>query len=79
MIIQELIDLLRKKDPKHLVIMSRDEEGNGYNEIYMLEDCIYQDGQSYIVALTEKTIAAGYTEEDMCPSPGGERAVCIWP
>jgi len=83
--VKELVNLLEKCDPEAEVIISRDEEGNGFSPLY--EVC---DNQSYIPdnaysgeialrELTDELINAGYSEEDVYTGEGSVKAVVLWP
>ena len=72
MTVQDLIKQLQKYPPQMLVVMSRDEEGNGYHSVSDdLSLGRYVDGEY-------STYPEEY-EEYGFNRPGSEEAVCIWP
>lgn len=65
-----LIKALQSADPNLIVILSRDEEGNGYLPLYesgvSLTNHVYtQDGEIKIAALTPSLRKQRYTQEDV--------------
>ena len=76
MTVRELIEKLSALDPGDVVIMARDEEGNGFNEVGELQLCAYDKGDIYLRELTPHMEAQGYTDEDVADATP---AVCLWP
>lgn len=74
MIVKELIERLQKYNPNDLVVLSQDEEGNGFYTLYKVWEGIYDadNGEVKLRKLTPELIKAGYTEEDV-----GEGINCI--
>jgi hypothetical protein len=77
--IKELIELLEKQNPDDIVVLSKDEEGNGFTKAFELSEAIYHDGEIYLRELTEDLSNAGYNEEDLYDGDDGESCVVIWP
>lgn len=46
--IKELIELLEKQNPDDIVVLSKDEEGNGFTKAFELSEAIYHDGEIYL-------------------------------
>lgn len=77
--IKELIELLEKKNPDDIVVLSRDEEGNGFTKASELSEAIYHDGEIYLRELTDDLYNIGYSEDDLYDGDDGESCVVIWP
>ena len=79
MTVEELIAELSKLDPRALVILQRDPEGNGYSPLSGVEDngSWDNDEREYGYAeFTPELEEAGYSEEDCIE---GVPAVVLWP
>ena len=79
--VKELKETLANYPDDMLVVMSSDEEGNGFNELYDVAESMwfdhgYGDGQTYVLDKYIGTL--GYTEEDRAPS-GAVPALVLWP
>lgn len=80
MTVKELIEELTKLDPTLLVVLQRDEEGNGYKPARGVDD-----NASFIVdaeevglrVLDEAHVKRGFTEEDLAPH--GVSCVVLFP
>jgi hypothetical protein len=77
----ELIEKLKECDPKRIVIMSADSEGNNFSPLADMEECAYRAettwyGESGPEKLTPELEERGFTEEDIID---GEPALCLWP
>jgi hypothetical protein len=77
--VSELIEYLQQLDPDRIVVMARDSEGNGFNEMNHLYTCTYGDGGTFIEALTPELEEQGYSEEDVYQGDDGQPAVSLWP
>jgi hypothetical protein len=77
--VRKLIEQLQTIDPEREVVLSRDEEGNGFSSLEDVELMTYLDGEVYIECLTTRHLESGFTREDMCPSDDGVPAVVLWP
>jgi hypothetical protein len=80
--VHELIEKLSTLDPELVVVLSVDEEGNGYHEVTYIETnhTIDKYNEVYIAALTPKLIDQGYTEECLGDTDNNLRAcVVLWP
>ena len=76
--VKELIEELSKLDPEALVVLSRDEEGNGYSELADIASNYKFNGEDIGHAkLTPKLKKQGYTEEDVMEA--GDPCVILWP
>jgi hypothetical protein len=77
--VRQLKELLEQFDDGVLVVISRDEEGNGYNELYQIEtNAVYNksEGEVHLHHLTPQLIKEGFTEEDLGE---GEIAIVLYP
>lgn len=74
--VRELIEELQAVDGDRIVVMSGDQEGNGYSPLGSIWECVYSDGEVGLETLTEDDIKHGYSEEDV---KDGKPAVCLWP
>lgn len=77
MTVKELKSILSKYDDDLLVVMSSDAEGNGYGELFAINDNSTFDGETIGVQnLTPKLKAKGYTEEDL---GSGNPCIVLYP
>lgn len=76
MTVKELIEKLLTLDPNRVVVLSRDEEGNGFNELAHITNCSYRKGEIGLEQLTAELRRQGYTEEDLME---GTPALVLWP
>ena len=80
MTVKELINALSECDPKAIVIMSGDEEGNDFHDIHEVNDSgmvwNQQDQELGLSKLTDEAKQVGYTEDDVIK---GRKAVVLWP
>lgn len=67
MLVKELIEQLKQCDPDDLIVLSEDEEGNGYYEMNYFWKGIYnkEERQAKIRKLTPELIKCGFTEADI--------------
>jgi hypothetical protein len=80
MTVRELIEQLKDVAPDHLVVLSRDEEGNGYGELDDVETGMRFDpewGQTGYEELTDELRENGYSEDDVMK--GGLPCVVLFP
>lgn len=79
--VKELIELLQKEDPERLVVMSKDGEGNGFEELDGIQACAYDTKyqETGLEDLTPELEEVGYTEEDVLTGNTIVKAVCLWP
>jgi hypothetical protein len=80
--VKKLIAFLKNYNPDLEVILSRDEEGNGFNLLQNLEDNIVYDKEEhaiYLSELTDKLKAQGYSEDDLYTGKHGVPAIVLWP
>ena len=79
--VKELIEILSKCNPDADVVLSRDEEGNGYGSLSDVSLEFNWDGEYNaeigLKELTPDLIKAGYEEEDTMPD--GYDCVVLWP
>ena len=79
--VKELIEILSKCNPDADVVLSRDEEGNGYSSLSGVSLEYNWDGEYNaeigLKELTPELIKAGYEEEDTMPD--GLDCVVLWP
>lgn len=77
--VKELIRRLKTLEQDREVILSRDEEGNGFELLRSIEPCLYDadERQSSIEELTDEMRTLGYSEDDVLEN--GIPAVCLWP
>ena len=76
MTVKELIKKLQKEDPNRIVVLSIDEEGNGFKELADVQTASYQDGETGLEKLTPELKKQGYSEEDLLD---GTPAIVLWP
>ncbi len=77
MTVRELIGILSAMDQDRIIVLSNDEEGNGYRPLYNIAgDCAYNDGDIGIEKLTVDDIEAGFSEEDVMTD--GKACVVFW-
>lgn len=82
--VAELIKTLKKIDPKRIVIMSTDSEGNSYRPLATMtkDNCTYEpnvhgwEGDIGLEKLTTDLKKVGFTEEDVIK---GKKAVVFYP
>lgn len=83
MIVSELMEQLSSLDPDRLVLISSDEEGNGFNEFHDVSYAtVVKDGYQYEIVETELTPEleeAGYSEEDIYEGEDIVDAIILWP
>ena len=74
---KELIAKLQAVDPDTPIVVSRDEEGNGFSPLHEIEMGAYDEesGECGILELTDELKKLGFTEEDV----RGKPALIIWP
>ena len=77
MTVKQLIEKLQSVEPDRLVVVSRDEEGNGFSKLWEIETCAYAEGEIGLESLTTEDVQRGYTAEDVMTH--GEKAVVLWP
>lgn len=77
--VKQLIQKLSALNDDVTVVLSRDEEGNGYGELRDLSFQIYADGEIYASVLTPALRLQGYTEEDVYHGDDGIHVVVLWP
>ncbi len=75
MTIATLIKLLQKEDPKRIVVLSSDSEGNSFTPANSLSTYAYRNGEIGIEKLTPALIKQGYGEDDVLT--GGKPAVVL--
>jgi len=81
--VSELIEELKQLPQDHIVVLSRDAEGNGYSALDSNGVCYgnmkYHEGDSEIglAKLDQESIDAGYDEEDVLE--GGEPCIVLYP
>ena len=79
MTVNELIELLQTFDPRALVIMQRDPEGNGYSPLSGAEDngaWDHEEGEYGYAKLTLDLEEQGFSQEDCIQ---GQPAVVLYP
>lgn len=77
--VKELRKILKHYPDDMLVILSRDEEGNGFSQLYDVAEGMYMIGDWERVYVLDKDIGTrGYTEEDRAPE-GAVQVIVLWP
>lgn len=86
MTVKQLIGQLQECDPDDVVILSKDEEGNGFSPLAELGDGVYVpdstwSGEVHLRELTPELIEQGYTDEDVrtVGEDGAMKCVTLWP
>lgn len=82
MTVEELIEELKQLDPKRIVVMSSDGEGNNHSPLSDLHLCAYRPDSTYSgeigpEKMTPELKEQGYTDEDIIDD--GQPAVCLYP
>jgi len=74
----ELIEILNTFPGDPVIVLSRDEEGNGYLPLWTVDDYIYNErtGEIGFDNLTPQLKKQGYTQEDLIE---GVPALVLWP
>lgn len=80
--VRELKELLNNYNDNDLVIIQKDEEGNGFSPLYEILDVKYVadtewSGEVFLRELTQELREIGFTEEDV--SESGEDAIVLVP
>lgn len=75
---KELIKILQE-DPEREIVLSRDAEGNGYEGLYTVDTCKYNEKEREIglEKLTSELKKQGYSEDDVMD--GGVKAFVLYP
>lgn len=80
MTVKQLIKKLKQCDPKRIVILSRDGEGNNFSTLVDLSTGVYRahDGRIGLEPdeLTPSAKRQGYTEDDVIVN--GKKALVLW-
>lgn len=63
--VKKLITALQKHDPKRIIVLSRDAEGNGYDTLFNVSTGSYLEGEVGLELLTPELESFGYAEEDV--------------
>ena len=76
--VSELLKILQSADQNDLVVISQDEEGNGFRPLGFvdMENMVYADGETGYKVLTPELEEQGYAEEDVLEY--GEDCVVLW-
>lgn len=78
--VKELKEALANYPDDMPVILSSDEEGNGFNQLYDVAESMWFEsrygGETYVMEEFIGTL--GYTEEDRAPE-GAVKALVLWP
>lgn len=82
MTVSALIKRLQVEDPKRIVVMSSDAEGNSYSPLSSLGTAAYRadttwSGQIGLEELTAADRKGGYSDEDLLE--GGKPALVLYP
>lgn len=78
MTVKQLIKELKKFDENRVVVLSRDQEGNGFEELYGVFTGAYnkKNRNFGLEELTPELKEQGYSKEDIVK---GKPAVVLWP
>jgi hypothetical protein len=77
--VKELIKELKKLNQNDLVVLSADEEGNGYLPLGGIQDGMaYLDAEVHIKKLTPDLEEQGFTEEDVA-SKDAKSCIVLYP
>lgn len=82
MTVKELIKELEQCNPDDLVVMSTDEEGNGFDTLVDVESnnvYVPKDREIHIKKLTKALRSQGYTKEDLYEGDDAVDCVVLWP
>jgi hypothetical protein len=75
----ELIEMLKEYADDNVIVLSIDEEGNGFNLLRDVTADVYCDGETYIRELTDELKARRFNEDDLCPYEDGVNCITLWP
>jgi hypothetical protein len=77
--VKEVLEQLSKMDPKRVVIMARDAEGNGFKPLHKIATGAYNkhDDEIGLETLTPELQGRGFTQADVMK--GGKPALILWP
>ena len=78
--VKDLLVVLNDIEDKEIpVVLSRDEEGNGFSYLSACEFYMFNDESNEIglIELTEELIKKQYTEEDVMEN--GVKSLVLWP
>jgi hypothetical protein len=76
MTVADLIAKLQSVDPRRMVVLSCDAEGNGYSPLHSCWEGAYKDGDAGLDKLTAEDKRAGFSDEDILE---GEPAMIFTP
>jgi len=80
--VSELIEALKGYNQDAEVILSRDEEGNGYKTLYSIDEGSVDPGDLAADRI-ETYCPDAHSDEDCCLDPGERdtftRVICLWP
>ncbi len=76
--VAKLQKILAKHDPKRVVVLSCDPEGNHFSPLAAVETCAYEadDDSIGLEELTQAAAKLGYTEDDVS---SGKPALVLYP
>lgn len=78
--VAELRAALADVPSDHVVVLSRDPEGNGYSLLDdVQQNSVYDGGDVFVFALTPELHALGFSVEDVAAADQGVRCVVLWP
>ena len=78
--VSELIELLKKYDQDSEVIMSCDEEGNGFSPLSDISNQIYVPDSTYSGDIYQTELDDDIEEEeDIYDGDDGVKAIVLWP
>jgi len=78
MTVKDLIEKLEKQDPEAVIVLSNDEEGNGFSALASIDEGSYDEdtGEYGPAKLSDEDREAGLSDEDIVR---GKKAICLWP
>ena len=78
MTVAQLIAILKRHDGNRIVVLSADEEGNGFKPLGAIDAMVYNDEDDAVgySEITPQLSEAGYGFDDLIE---GEPAVILWP
>jgi hypothetical protein len=81
----EMIEILQEFDPKAVLVMSGDSEGNHYSPLTGFDpNCIYVPisdfyGEVHLATISEEERKHGFTDEDVYTGADGLKAIVLVP
>lgn len=80
---KDLIEILQASDLPDgaMIVLSRDSEGNGFQELRDVEESIWspRDGETHIRKLTPELVKLGFDVDDIYAGDDAQDCFTLWP